>query len=126
MSSEKLEITMQEALKDVNYNECNDMQKGFYDDMHDKTYKVSVNQMNKIINKMPKVSGINNTNQNYQPSNHNADTSEIDKNLNLINIALDKMLEYHNLRDLSEDIKRAIAISCAINQQRSDYFNGKK
>ena len=29
MSSEKLEITMQEALKDVNYNECNDMQKGF-------------------------------------------------------------------------------------------------
>lgn len=126
MSSEKLEITMQEALKDVNYNECNDMQKGFYDDNHDKTYKVSVNQMNKIINKMPKVSGINDINQNYQPSNYNADTSEIDKNLNLINIALDKMLEYHNLRDLSEDNKRAIAISCAINQQRSDYFNGKK
>ena len=126
MSSEKLEITMQEALKDVNYNECNDMQKGFYDDMHDKTYKVSVNQMNKIINKMPKVSGINNTNHNHQPNNHNTDTSEIDKNLNLINIALDKMLEYNNLRDLSEDNKRAIAISCAINQQRSDYFNGKK
>ena len=126
MSSEKLEITMQEALKDVNYNECNDMQKGFYDEKHDKTYKVSVNQMNKIINKMPKVSGINDINQNYQSSNYNADTSEIDKNLNLINIALDKMLEYHNLRDLSEDNKRAIAISCAINQQRSDYFNGKK
>ncbi len=126
MSSEKLEITMQEALKDVNYNECNDMQKDFYNQNHDKSYKVSVNQMNKIINKMPKVSGINDINQNYQSSNYNADTSEIDKNLNLINIALDKMLEYHNLRDLSEDNKRAIAISCAINQQRSDYFNGKK
>ena len=36
------------------------------------------------------------------------------------------MLEYNNLRDLNEDNKRAIAISCAINQQRSDYFNGKK
>ena len=126
MSSEKLEITMQEALIDVNFNECNDMQKDFYNQNHDKSYKVSVNQMNKIINKMPKKTGINNTNQNYQTSNHNADTSEIDKNLNLINIALDKMLEYNNLRDLSEDNKRAIAISCAINQQRSDYFNGKK
>ena len=126
MSSEKLEITMQEALIDVNFNECNDMQKDFYNQNHDKSYKVSVNQMNKIINKMPKKTGINNTNQNYQQSNHNADTSEIDKNLNLINIALDKMLEYNNLRDLNEDNKRAIAVSCAINQQRSDYFNGKK
>jgi len=126
MTSEKLDISMQEALKDVNYNGCDDVQKNFYDQNHDKQYKISVAQMEKFVKKMPKKTGINNTNQNYQPSNHNADTSEIDKNLNLINIALDKMLEYNNLRDLNEDNKRAIAISCAINQQRSDYFNGKK
>ena len=136
MTSEKLDISMQEALKDVNYNECNDVQKDFYDQNHDKPYKISVAQMEKFVKKMPKISGghkrvdpfegqaqQNNTDFNY---GSNIQTNEIEKNLQLIDRAFALMEEYPNLKELDQENKRAIAISCAINQSRADYFNGKK
>jgi len=46
--------TMQEELQKVNYNECNDWEKQFYDDQKDGTYTPSPKQMG-IINKMPKL-----------------------------------------------------------------------
>ena len=136
MTSEKLDITMQEALQDVNYNECNDMQKDFYDQNHDKPYRISVAQMEKFVKKMPKITGGHkrtnpfegqepqlNTDFNYGA---NISTDEIEKNLRLIDRAFELMDNYSNLKSLQEDNKRAIAISCAINQSRADYFNGKK
>ena len=36
------------------------------------------------------------------------------------------MDNYANLKELDQENKRAIAINCAINQSRADYFNGKK
>ena len=136
MTSEKLDITMQEALQDVNYHECNDMQKDFYDQNHDKPYRISVAQMEKFVKKMPKITGghkrtnpfegqepQSNTDFNY---GSNIPTDEMEKNLRLIDRAFELMNNYSNLKSLHEDNKRAIAISCAINQSRADYYNGKK
>jgi hypothetical protein len=46
--------TMQEELQRVNYNECNQYEKDFYDGGKDGTYTPSIKQM-AIINKMPKL-----------------------------------------------------------------------
>ena len=50
----------------------------------------------------------------------------MEKNLQYIDKAFDMMEKYPNLNELDQENKRAIAISCAINQSRADYFNGKK
>tara|TARA_R100000655_G_scaffold69597_2_gene107796 strand:+ start:249 stop:677 length:429 start_codon:yes stop_codon:yes gene_type:complete len=127
--------TMKEALQDVNYNECNDFEKSFYDKGINGSYTPSEKQM-AVINKMPKISGGHKRTdpfegQKPQPKNDfnygaNIQTSEIEKNLQLIDRAFDLMEEYPNLKELDQENKRAIAISCAINQSRADYFNGKK
>jgi len=46
--------TMQEELQRVDYNECNQYEKDFYDGGKDGTYTPSIKQM-AIINKMPKL-----------------------------------------------------------------------
>ena len=130
--------TMKEALEFVNRDECNDFQKGFYDKGKDKDWKVSEKQM-AVIARMPKRYPVDDEpqkadpfeGQKPQPKNDfnygaNIQTSEIEKNLQLIDRAIDLMEEYPNLKDLDQENKRAIAISCAINQSRADYFNGKK
>ena len=48
--------TMKEALQDVNYNECNDFEKSFYDKGINGSYTPSEKQM-AVINTMPKISG---------------------------------------------------------------------
>ena len=128
---------MKEALEFVNRDECNDFEKSFYDKGINGSYTPSEKQM-AVINKMPKklpeykeersdpFEG-----QKPQPTNDfnygaNIQTSEIEKNLQLIDRAFDLMEEYPNLKELDQENKRAIAISCAINQSRADYFNGKK
>ena len=57
--------TMQEELQRVDYNECNEYEKNFYDGGKDGTYTPSPKQM-AIINKMPKL----------------ADDSELDTSFN--------------------------------------------
>jgi hypothetical protein len=129
--------TMKEALEFVDRDKCNDFEKSFYDKGINGSYTPSEKQM-AVINKMPKklpeykeersdpFEG-----QKPQPTNDfnygaNIQTSEIEKNLQLIDRAFDLMEEYPNLKELDQENKRAIAISCAINQSRADYFNGKK
>jgi len=46
--------TMQEEMAKVDYAECNDWEKNFYDSQKDGTYTPSPKQMG-IINKMPKL-----------------------------------------------------------------------
>ena len=129
--------TMKEALEFVNRDECNDFEKSFYDKGINGGYTPSEKQM-AVIAKMPKKYPNPNEDskdpfqgQKPQPTNDfnygaNIQTSEIEKNLQLIDRAFDLMEEYPNLKELDQENKRAIAISCAINQSRADYFNGKK
>jgi len=130
--------TMKEALEFVNRDECNDFEKSFYDKGINGSYTPSEKQM-AVIAKMPKKYPVDDEprkadpfeGQKAQPKNDfnygaNIQTSEIEKNLQLIDRAFDLMEEYPNLKELDQENKRAIAISCAINQSRADYFNGKK
>ena len=48
--------TMNEALENVNYDQLNDWERGFYDDQKGKSYAPSPKQL-AIINKMPKKNG---------------------------------------------------------------------
>ena len=130
--------TMKEALEFVNRDECNEFEKSFYDKGKDKDWQVSEKQM-AVIAKMPKKYPVDdeprrtdpfegqkpqsNTDFNY---GSNIATDEIEKNLRLIDRAFELMDNYPNLKELDQENKRAIAISCAINQSRADYYNGKK
>lgn len=129
--------TMKEALEFVNRDECNDFEKSFYDKGKNGSYTPSEKQM-AVIAKMPKKYP-NPDEDNKDPfegqkpqSNTDFDyganiaTDEIEKNLLLIDRAFELMDKYSNLKELDQENKRAIAISCAINQSRADYFNGKK
>lgn len=128
---------MKEALEFVNRDECNDFEKSFYDKGINGSYTPSEKQM-AVIAKMPKKypnpdedkkdpfesqKPQSNTDFNY---GSNIATDEIEKNLLLIDRAFELMDNYPNLKELDQENKRAIAISCAINQSRADYFNGKK
>ena len=48
--------TMNEALENVDYDQLNDWERGFYDDQKGKSYAPSPKQL-AIINKMPKKNG---------------------------------------------------------------------
>ncbi len=65
--------TMQEELQRVNYNECNQYEKDFYDGGKDGTYTPSPKQM-AIINKMPKLNSA--PSQPDTSFNHGSNVSE--------------------------------------------------
>jgi len=132
-----MELTMKDALEFVDFERCNDFEKSFYEKGKNGTYKPSEKQM-AVINKMPKKYPVEDDNLRTDPFagqkpqtstdfdyGSNINTDSMEKNLRLIDRAFELMDNYSNLKSLSEDNKRAIAISCAINQTRSDYFNGK-
>mgnify|MGYP001166454228 FL=1 len=118
-------VTMKEALQDVNVHELNDFEQTFYDKNKNGSYEPSDKQMG-VIRKMPKITGQSNGSDNYQSQDPSVKYEEMEKNLQYIDKAFDMMEKYPNLNELDQENKRAIAISCAINQSRADYFNGKK
>jgi hypothetical protein len=67
--------TMQEEMAKVNYAECNDWEKNFYDDQKDGTYTPSPKQMG-IINKMPKLTNGSAPSQPDTSFNHGSNVSE--------------------------------------------------
>jgi len=67
--------TMQEEMARVNYAECNDWEKNFYDDQKDGTYTPSPKQMG-IINKMPKLANGSAPTQPDTSFNHGSNVSE--------------------------------------------------
>ena len=67
--------TMQEELQRVNYNECNQYEKDFYDGGKDGTYTPSPKQMG-IINKMPKLANGSAPPQADTSFNHGANKPE--------------------------------------------------
>lgn len=85
--------TMQEELQKVDYNECNDWEKQFYDDQKDGTYTPSPKQMG-IINKMPKLA---NGSQQDTSFNYGANrpeptrTSNVDDMIDQLGVIVNKL-----------------------------------
>ena len=67
--------TMQEEMARVDYAECNDWEKQFYDDQKNGSYTPSPKQMG-IINKMPKLANGSAPPQADTSFNHGANVSE--------------------------------------------------
>ena len=67
--------TMQEEMARVDYAECNDWEKNFYDSQKDGTYTPSPKQMG-IINKMPKLANGSTLPQADTSFNHGANKPE--------------------------------------------------
>tara|TARA_R100001463_G_scaffold120010_1_gene175981 strand:- start:107 stop:481 length:375 start_codon:yes stop_codon:yes gene_type:complete len=68
-------VTMKEALARVDYNECNDWEKQFYDDQKDGSYEPRPKQI-AVIDKMPKLANVSAPSQPDTSFDHGANVTQ--------------------------------------------------
>lgn len=113
--------TMQEELQRVNYNECNQYEKDFYDGGKDGTYTPSIKQM-AIINKMPKLNSA--PSQPDTTFNHGANVSEPTRTSNVdgmifeLGEIVEKLKKYDWYNRLGDDAQQKHATTIFLSARK--------
>lgn len=113
--------TMQEELQRVNYNECNQYEKDFYDGGKDGTYTPSIKQM-AIINKMPKLNSA--PSQPDTSFNHGANVSEPTRTSNVdgmifeLGEIVEKLKKYDWYNRLGDDAQQKHATTIFLSARK--------
>ena len=114
--------TMQEELQRVDYNECNEYEKNFYDGGKDGTYTPSPKQM-AIINKMPKLADDSELDTSF---NHGANKPEptrvsddsVDDMIHNLGVIVDKLSQFNWYNQLPPDAQQKHATTIFLSMRK--------
>ena len=117
--------TMQEEMARVDYAECNDWEKNFYDSQKDGTYTPSPKQMG-IINKMPKLANGSAPPQADTSFNHGANKPEptrvsddsVDDMIYKLGVIVEKLSQFDWYNKLPPDAQQKHATTIFLSMRK--------
>ena len=117
--------TMQEEMARVDYAECNDWEKNFYDSQKDGTYTPSPKQMG-IINKMPKLANGSAPPQADTSFNHGANKPEptrvsddsVDDMIHKLGVIVEKLSQFDWYNKLPPDAQQKHATTIFLSMRK--------
>ena len=119
--------TMNEALENVDYDQLNDWERGFYDDQKGKSYAPSPKQL-AIINKMPKKNG--GSNNEDTSFNHGANVkseptrvaSDVDGMIFELGEIVEKLKKYDWYNRLGDDAQQKHATTIFLAKRKQNGY----
>jgi|TARA_Y100001970_G_C14010446_1_gene738122 hypothetical protein len=117
--------TMQEEMAKVDYAECNDWEKNFYDSQKDGTYTPSPKQMG-IINKMPKLANGSTPPQADTSFNYGANKPEptrvsddsVDDMIHKLGVIVEKLSQFNWYNQLPPDAQQKHATTIFLSMRK--------
>ena len=119
--------TMNEALENVDYDQLNDWERGFYDDQKGKSYAPSPKQL-AIINKMPKKNGAsNNENKSSNDkvnvkSESNEIATDVDGMIFELGEIVEKLKKYQWFNSLGDDAQQKHATTIFLAKRKQNGY----